>query len=348
MFNKIRLGYHSTPVSLADLPTECDKLKINKSNKFEKDIRLNRTCMINKNHPAEVLPTAIKLAKKNITDLLTVLEWNETLGIKFFRISSDICPHISNWRMITNNLDYHNLAYSLEQFKPILKKIGEFVKKHGHRITFHPKPYAILNTPKHFTKITVIRELYWHSLFLDLCGLNLESTLTLHIGGAYANKQQSADIFVRNFNELPVMIKQRIIIENDETCYNVEDLLKISHSIEPYYADNGIITCIPVCFDYFHYCCWTLFYKNPEKRNSVCFGNSKYPQKFAEDLIPLVLATWQVRPKFHLSEQDENSVLGTHSAYIKKIPKVLQDLDIDLMLESRCREITVMRVRNDI
>ena len=322
MFKKIRLGY---PGGFHD--PECGDVV--------SELRCNRTVILTRKggrgqHPPENIATrAAELAAQNIADLLGILKYNESRGIKFFRISSEICPHISNWRIIDGDvLDYKRLAYSLDLFAGGLAAVSKFAKKHGHRLTFHPGPFTILNTDKKFVLASVKRELWWHAQFLEALGLP-ESSLTLHIGGVYGNRKTSAARFIKNFRELPEVIRKYIIIENDENNYCAEDLLDIS-------AATGI----PVCFDYFHYLCWNVFHrKDPQKYRK---------QAPADKLIPRILATWGTRrPKFHLSEQYPGKVLGTHSMFIKKIPKILRGLDIDLMLESKCKELTLLALTSN-
>lgn len=309
MINSIRLGYPGENLTL-------------------ERVRLNRTVMLNDRHPSEIRERCIRLAQKNLRDLMKILEWNEAQGIRFFRISSSIFPHISNWRCFSHTdklLDHRGLFYELELFETQLQNIGKFAREHGHRLTFHPPPYTILNTEKHFVLITVIRELYWHTKFLDLADLR-DGTITIHIGGIYGDKKASMDRFVQRFKELPREIQNRIIIENDEFDYSINDVIEISHR-----------TGAPICFDYFHYCCYNSFSRSSDKDRQ--FSLKKV---FRE-----VIASWaqkKIKPKMHLSEQALGARAGTHSLFIEKIPKELLTLDIDLMLESKCKEKTVLKL----
>jgi len=236
-------------------------------------------------------------------------------------------------------MDYKELAYSLDPFKDQLAKIGSYARKHNHRLTFHPGFFTILNTNKHFVLISVIRELYWHTVFLDLCGLDRLSSLTLHIGGIIDYKENAIQRFIDHFNDLPTSIKTRIIIENDENTFNVEDLLYISNHIKPYQFENKTIKTIPICLDYFHYLCYNI-------------NRQKKPEKYSKQLplktlIPRVLETWKgLRPKFHISEQAPDHILGTHSNYVMKIPKILLNLNIDLMIEAKCKEKATLYLIN--
>lgn len=325
----IGLGYAGQNITLQG---ESDICKIKEPVNYT--ARINRTCMLNENFPEKIIPEAIKLGRENLKDLLLLLKWNEEHDIRFFRINSEILPHISNWRLIpegAGRLDYKQLAYDIKIFLPELHAVGDYINKHKHRITFHPGFFTVINTPKHFLLISSMRELWWHTLFIEYAGLSGgPSTLTIHIGGIYDDKERAMRRFIDNFKQLPPETQKLLIIENDETQYCVEDLFKIST-----WAKKELGTYIPICFDYFHYCCYNKQYKGA--------------QKPVEALIPLIIKTWEGRrPKCHLSEQALNKQMGTHSNYIKKIPKILLGLEIDIMLESKCAELTLLDLRKKL
>jgi len=60
------------------------------------EYRINRQVLLGEKFPEKIVIEAQKLAAENLHDLLEILKWNEENGLKFFRISSDICPQISN------------------------------------------------------------------------------------------------------------------------------------------------------------------------------------------------------------------------------------------------------------
>ena len=72
MINNIRLGYPGENLTTG--------------------LRTNRTYLLNKRTPQELIPKCIKAANKNLRDLLKILEWNESQGIRFYRINSSLFP----------------------------------------------------------------------------------------------------------------------------------------------------------------------------------------------------------------------------------------------------------------
>ncbi len=295
----------------------------------------NRTCRMNDRHPEQVVPMAVDLTRQNIADLANIIEWNEKHGLRFFRISSEIMPQISNWRLINDKLDFRELAYDIEQFAPAIARAGELARQWGHRLTFHPGFFTVLNTSNRFMLISVMRELWWHTRFLELAGMGADSTLTLHVGGVNDDKPAAIRQFVKNFNQLPANIKWRIIIENDETKFNADDLIEISAQIKPYEFNGATYHRVPICFDYFHYCVYN--------RNRAAHPTRFSAVRPVEQLLPEIRATWEHgrRQKMHLSEQLDYANMGAHSYYIERIPRCLLDLNIDLMIEAKAKEQAV-------
>ncbi len=278
-------------------------------------------------------------------DLLTVLKWNEKNGIKFFRMTSNLFPHIDNSLLLNNQdkRDYKKLVYSIEQFKEGLREIGNYANKHKHRITMHPDPYLSLGGSDPQKIINAYRVLYMHAKTLDYMNMPLNSTITIHGGGVYKDKEKTMKIWKKNFDKIPLFIKKRIILENDEFSYSISDVLKINASIKQYdiCKPKNSKYKIPIVFDYFHYQC----YAKKLKKEKLP------PQCTIEHFLPLIISSWGRRQiKMHLSEQNHVKRIGAHSDYVNTIPKVLLDFpkeygNLDLMIEAKSKELAIFKLR---
>jgi len=177
----------------------------------------------------------LEVLEQNILDLRKILENNKKLNISLFRISSDIVPLGSH---SINDIEWYN------HFGKELNEIGRYIKKCGMRVSMHPGQYTVLNAEKEEIVIKAIKDLEYHTKLLDSLGVDSSNKIVLHIGGGYGDKSASIDRFIENFKRLSKSVKDRLVIENDGTIFNIEDVLLVSDKIN-----------IPVIFDNLHHLC---------------------------------------------------------------------------------------------
>jgi len=289
-----------------------------------KEIPVNKSC-IQRTFVAKGVDYAIQLAQRNLSNVLRILKWNETKGIRFYRLSSDMLPHCTNPKVTPDGQYY---AYDLELFRPICEKIGNYAKEKGHRLTYHPGQFCQIGTPNRdvFDKTCV--DLKMHADMLDMMGLDKNSVMIIHGGGVYGDKPKTIKRWIKQFFQLPENVQSRIVIENCERAYNFQDVLELSRAVNR-----------PVVFDTHHHACY-----------SIIKGEQPCPSTFLLE----VLDTWYklgIKPKFHISEQDHDKRIGAHSKYVEEIPQYLIDLikqghQIDLMIEAKCKEKAVLHLYN--
>lgn len=263
-----------------------------------------------------------ELAINNVDDLLKILIYNEAHGIRFFRISSCIFPHLGNPRLTLEGKG----NYSLDFVKDRLKAIGKYAKKHGHRLTMHPGQYVQLGSPNEKIVEQSIVDLANHVQLLKMMNYHPTdgSVLIIHCGGTFGDKKQTLDRWKNNFLKLPSDIRDYIVLENDEIGYGVMDLLPFCEELN-----------IPFCLDIFH--------------NKV--SNFRVP--ITKKLIERIFNTWKKRsmiPKIHVSEQQVGLRKGAHSKTLNKLPQYLFRLPnmfqtpLDIMLEVKDKEVSVFKM----
>lgn len=272
----------------------------------EKGIFSSRTCRIATIKKDGDILTG--LIDANLSDLLKILEWNRDNGIKLFRMSSQLFPFCS-----------HDIyGYPLKPWKSRLEEIGEFAKKHQIRLTFHPGQFCVLSSDRVCVVKNTVREIDCHSEILDLMGCDKNSVIVIHGG---SKKEGAMDRFKINFQLLSPSSRSRLVLENCETCYRVEDLLPVCHYLN-----------IPLVLDYHHFNL-----------------NNGLPLEF---LMKYILMTWNVRgirPKFHLSESEECcgpslTSRRKHSGIVHSLPDLLPD-NIDLMIEAKLKETSIPHLK---
>ncbi len=106
----------------------------------------------------------------------------------------------------------------------------------------HPGQYTVINSINQDVVDRSIQRFKIPFIFLDCLGVDETSKMVLHIGGIYGDKKEAMDRFIKNYNLLDSSIKKRLIIENDDVNYNIDDVLSISEEVS-----------IPVVFDNLHH-----------------------------------------------------------------------------------------------
>jgi UV DNA damage endonuclease len=155
-----------------------------------------------------------ELARKNVEDLLTMIQWNEdnvshqkssivglfinyySQHIRFLRLSSDMFPYAS----------HGTYGYSLSYCAPLLACVGELAKKYGHRLTTHPGQYTQLGSPRLEVVEASVRELAYHCEMLDRIGVDVDGVMIVHVS-LYIGYTQSLFIDNRHREEGCTKIK---------------------------------------------------------------------------------------------------------------------------------------------
>lgn len=263
------------------------------------------------------LDVVYERSTQNCRDLISIIKHiARNDGIRVLRISSEIFPHKSNPKAPN---------YSLDFVRDLLNQAGKTARKYKVRLTFHPGQYNVVGTPHRETFEKTILDLDWHAEVLDLMGCDQDSVMVVHGGGLYNNKAETLDRWCKQYKQLPERVQRRLVLENCEKCFNIEDCLYVSER-----------TGVPVVFDTHHYNCYNIMHP-------------KENLKPAADYIPQILETWNkrsIKPKFHVSEQRVGSQIGSHSDMIDVIPDYLFNIDqpIDIMIEAKLKEQAIHKL----
>ena len=273
--------------------------------------------MIKKTFMAKGLPYASELGLDNCKDLLTIIKWNNENGFKFFRITSNLFPWSSEYKL-SDLPDY-------DEIKSILSEVGHYVKDNNMRITSHPGPFNVLTSPHEHVVENCVNDLSIHGEVFDLIGLSRTpyNKINIHIGGAYGDKVSAMERFCKNFERLPESVKSRLTVENDDkaTMYSVNDLY------EGVYRVIGI----PIVFDYHHH--------------RFCTGGLS-----EQEALELAISTWDVGivPVVHYSEsrnieqKDDSIRPQAHSDYVYDYINTYGN-QVDIMVEAKAKEQAVIR-----
>lgn len=257
-------------------------------------------------------PRLIETVQNNLDCLEKMLKFNIARQMHFFRITSDLVPFASH-PVCKVNWQHH--------FRKQLAEIGNFIKQHAIRISMHPGQFTILNSPNPKVVRNAIRELGYHVEILELLELDRTARIQIHVGGVYADKNESIRRFVQQFKQLDSEIQNRLAIENDEKSYSLADCLEI-------FQDCGV----PIIFDAFHHAL-----KNSKESLAKAF-ELFVPIWNEESGIPMVDYSSQ-QPGKPFGKHCDSIDLADFSAFVQQT----RGHDFDLMLEIKDKEISALK-----
>lgn len=295
----IRLGYACISVNTKNNPNK--KTTVAQLNKLDPSARLKKL--------RQVMQT-------NFFNLMDLLAYNVEHDIFLYRLPSEFVP-----------LATHPVAAEWDWAKEFawdFKKAGEYIRRHGIRLTAHPGHYSILNTDKPSVLESTILDFSYHARVFDLLGLDNNSVLVTHVGGVYEDKAASLERFAVQFENLPEQVKKRLVVENDDVSFTMRDVLELCERIG-----------IPMVLDIHHHACLS------DGENWV-------------EYLPRIIDTWKGRtPKMHISSPKSEQDYRAHADNIDpvqflKFVELLTDYNVDIILECKNKDDALLTLRRQL
>ena len=278
----------------------------------EEGVTTNRG-MIKKTFGEKGVAYASELALSNVHALLKILQWNVANNVKVFRVTSELFPWASEYKL-------KDLPHFTE-----IKEVLETCGKLPVRMSSHPGPFNKV-AGSGATLANTIKDLEIHSEIFDLMNLPAShmAKINIHVGGAYGDKEETLRRFAKNFRLLSKNLQSRLTVENDDKpgLYTVQDVTKLHEMIG-----------IPIVFDYFHH--------------------KLHPgMQSEEEAFHAAYKTWTVRPTFHYSSsrrENENpeAKKEAHSDWVHDEIKTYNK-EVDIMLETKMKELSLLRYRQGL
>ncbi len=263
----------------------------------------------------------------------------EKHDLRMYRMSSDLAPYATH-------PDLPQFHGQIRECADELAELGKSARDRGVRLSFHPSQYVILNSPDPKLTAKSVADLVAQVEMLDLMGMGPDAVLVIHVGGTYGDRPAGCRRWSETYPTLPEPVRRRLVLENDDIRFGAGDVLSIHEA-----------TGVPLIFDHQHF--WCL---NPEG-----LGLRETLAKF--------LATWPagVRPKVHYSSprtefreirrKDRKSgkmvnvllppLWTGHADFVNPFEfvtflRLAGDLDFDVMLEAKAKDLALLRVRRDL
>ena len=253
----------------------------------------------------------------NLEALEKMINYNIANDIRLYRISSDMIPFGSS---PVNTLDWPEIH------KEAFDRIGTKIRKAGLRVSLHPGQYTVLNSPAEDVVERAIDDLIYHDKILTALGADQTNKIVLHVGGIYGDKEEALQRFAQNFRRLPATVQNRLIIENDDRLYNIEEVIQLANRLQ-----------IPAVYDNLHHAI------NPPPTG-----------KDDRHWIAETAKTWKAadgNQKIHYSQQAPGKRPGAHTDTIDletflTFHEQLEDKLIDIMLEVKDKNLSAIKCQN--
>ncbi|MEK8131113.1 UV DNA damage repair endonuclease UvsE [Paenibacillus filicis] len=270
-----------------------------------------------------------RLSHENLANTLRLLRHNRAHDIELYRCSSKLIPLLGHEAL--GDWD------PIDRLADAFADIGSYAKQHRMRLSFHPDHFTVLSTMRQDVLSHSVADLERYVRMLEAMGLDASAKCNIHVGGTYGNKDTARERFIRHAEALPVRIRERLTLENDDKTFNALETLEIAERIG-----------VPMVLDIHH------DQVNPSGLSAV-------------ELWPRIQRTWEgqleqqapdresepasLPPKIHVSSpKTENDPRG-HADYID--PPILFSFlreiaattpRLDIMLEAKMKDDALMRL----
>jgi UV DNA damage endonuclease len=254
-------------------------------------------------------------------------------GIRLYRMASGLAPYATH-------PDHPQFHGQVGECMGELAELGAEARRLGLRLSFHPSQFIVLNAPDGDLASRSAADVEVQATILEAMGLSDEAVVVLHIGGVYGDRGAARERFARRFENLSSVAQRRLVLENDDVRFGVEDVLWLHERIG-----------VRAVFDAHHHLCY-----NPSGMVLV-------------EAVRACLATWQgwdAHPKVHFSSprtdwgfrygsegRSRAPNWSSHAEFADPFAFVafyrsVADQAPDVILEAKAKDVAVLQLRHDL
>ena len=301
---RVRLGYVAIALNL-------DKVTSSSTVTYSRYSKINSE--------EERLKKLKEVTYSNLEALEVILNYNIGHKIHFYRITSNLIPLATHPDVMWDYKKY---------FRQDFLKLGNIIKKSNMRVDSHPDQFNVINSTRESVIQSTLINLSNSVDIFELMDYKL-GKMVIHIGSSQGGKEESIKRFIRNFNNFPRRIQERLILENDDKVFTAKDVLQICKNLK-----------VPMVLDIHHHNC---------KNEGEDIG----------DLLDDIFNTWNdesIPPKLHFSTPKEFENDRKHADYIDadnfvsfiKLVKSKVNRDMDVMIEAKKKDKAMLKLIEDL
>lgn len=233
-------------------------------------------------------------------------------GIGAFRIGSDVLPVRTHPKVRYDVRRLPDGAAIVAAFRAC----GRLARRASIRLLFHPNQFIVLSSSNPEITRRSVADLVAQAEIAQWLGADV---INIHAGGGYGDKAAALSRVARNIRRLPVAVRKRLTLENDERTYSPADLL-------PFCEAHGI----PMVYDVHHHRC------RPDGLSIA-------------EATRRAMATWNREPVLHISSPRDGwrgPKPSRHHDFIaiSDFPACWRHLDATVEVEAKAKELAILRL----
>jgi UV DNA damage endonuclease len=247
--------------------------------------------------------------KHNLQELVAVLNYNRSLGIPLYRISSNMFP-------LADHEDYvgywKTFCEDSKNFKEAKKSVSQFITA-GGRLGAHPSQFVSIGSEDKKTRKNSAVNLEFHSTVFDLLGLprTREASINIHLSSGKKGAE-NVPYFVNSLDNLSEGVRARLVFETeDKGFWTWQQIAKYF----PAYS---------ITLDFHH---WKI-------------NNQGEPLQEAFDAC--VDSWFGERPLMHISEGKSKPMDRAHHDWVSTLPEQVLNHPVDLEIEAKKKDLAVL------
>lgn len=264
-----------------------------------------------------------RVALEDLNNTMRIMWFLKAHDIELYRMSANLIPLATH--PVTDGWRW----WDDQDLKEIGAKIGRVARQQGYRLSSHLPEVCGFASDASFRWTTTY--LQYHRRLFDMLGLDAGTKIIIHVGGFRGDKLRALKVARRHLEELPEWGRQRVVLENGDTGFDLADVVQLAEEFS-----------LPVAFDFHHH--WI----NHQ-------GDVAGPE--AVDLVSRAFRLWTDRPpKVHLSSPLSESKPRAHADYVDaSFLKPFWDMvtqiapkRLDVMVEAKKKDLALLRLREEV
>ena len=235
-----------------------------------------------------------------------------------------VAHHIRLYRMNSGLFPFADTELGeaiLSEFQEPLAQTGEHANQLGLRLIMHPPQFVVLNSDSAQVVANSIKILAAHAQIMDALKQERSPWAALNIHGGKGNQ---AERLINQIKALPIAIRSRITLENDEHTYGASEILEICREAD-----------VPMVFDAHHH----VIHEQLDSYEHESVGST----------LAAARTTWSPHPEHqlvHISNGREKFADPQHSDLIDVMPSSYRDAPW-IEIEAKHKELAIQKLQQE-